>query len=72
MVNERGELFDGTTRTRIGSGDKLKDVFMVTTPRVVAAAREFFDCPTLQGVELEEYNEDGKVGSHWDERILVK
>ena len=48
--------------------------FAITTPKVKAAAREFFDCDELEGMELE--NQFGGVWSqmfnpHWKTRLLV-
>jgi hypothetical protein len=46
----------------------------VVTESVVTAGRDFFDCASLDGVELE--NQDPSrtcglsIGSHWEERIL--
>lgn len=48
-------------------------VFKVVLPKVVQRAREHFDCPTLNGAELE--NQDPSactiVGSHWEQRIFM-
>ncbi|MFK7897307.1 MAG: leishmanolysin-related zinc metalloendopeptidase [Myxococcota bacterium] len=43
-------------------------VTAVTTPAVVAAAQEQFDCPTLIGAELENQGEGAL--SHWEERTF--
>ncbi|ELR15262.1 leishmanolysin, putative [Acanthamoeba castellanii str. Neff] len=34
------------------------------------SAREFFGCPNLNGVELEDQGGQGTAGSHWEKRIL--
>ena len=47
-------------------------VARISTPRVKAAARAFFNCDTLEGAELE--NQDTSAGfvqgSHWEARTL--
>jgi leishmanolysin-like peptidase len=53
--------------------NKHECAFVVTTPRVVAMSRLYFDCPTLTGPELE--NQLKRVScsiidSHWKERLL--
>eukprot|EP01083_Nonionella_stella_P021261 58960_1 len=50
---------------------KLRAV--ITLPTVVEKAREFFDCATMEGVELEDYGVDwlGDPSSHWDNRIVA-
>eukprot|EP00947_MAST-08B_sp_MAST-8B-sp1_P003679 g3679.t1 len=49
-----------------------KCLFKVTTPSVLAKAREFFDCSTLNGAELENQptSSCSLIGSHWEQRIL--
>ena len=42
----------------------------VVSPAVVAAAREFFACPALQSVALEDQGGSGTRGSHWDQLLL--
>ncbi|CAK9060384.1 Leishmanolysin-like peptidase (Invadolysin) [Durusdinium trenchii] len=48
-------------------------VVRMTTPTVLAEARSFFDCPTLDGAELE--NQEGNgcsiIGSHWEQRVFA-
>lgn len=38
----------------------------ITTPAVRDAGREFFGCPTLQGVALENNGGGGTAGNHWE------
>ena len=47
-------------------------VHKMITPRVVDAVREFFDCPTLNGAELENQLTSAcdLQGSHWEQRIF--
>jgi len=44
----------------------------LTTPRVVAYIREFYNCSTLDGMELEDYNTDPTQGpgAHWEARLI--
>ena len=42
----------------------------IITPRVLAKGREFFDCASLTGVEIEDAGGGGTAGSHWESRIL--
>ena len=35
----------------------------------VCQAREFFDCDTLDGMELEDQGGDGTALAHWEQRI---
>jgi len=47
--------------------------YKVTSPKVLAFVRDFFNCSTLDGMELE--NEDpgsssGTPGSHWEKRLV--
>lgn len=66
--NENGELYpEGTLYKTVNI--RGKDKFMIVTPNVVVKAREAFGCSTMEGVELEEYNQIG-VSSLWDMRIM--
>lgn len=44
-----------------------QDVSIVTTPKVVQAARDHYNCPTLRGVPLENHNGGS---AHWESRII--
>ena len=43
----------------------------LNSPKLLKVAREYFDCPTLEGVELENQGGNGTEGSHWEARILL-
>ena len=44
---------------------------LLKTPQVLARARSYFECSTLEGVDLEDDGGSGSAGSHWEERQLV-
>ena len=44
---------------------------LIKSPRVVERARKYFNCPTLEGLELEEQGGTGSEISHWEQRILL-
>jgi len=46
------------------------DVRKLATPRVLAHARDHFNCPTLNGMELEGQGGSGTGASHWDSRLV--
>lgn len=51
--------------------DPLNCVHFMSTPNVLQAGRDYFDCQSLPGVELE--NQDTScalLASHWEERLL--
>ena len=43
----------------------------INSTKVVEVARKYFDCPSLEGVPLEEYGGSGTVGSHWEAKVLL-
>ena len=43
----------------------------LNSTKLLEVAREYFDCPTLEGVELENQGGTGTEGSHWEARILL-
>ena len=43
----------------------------LNSPKLLEVARKYYNCPTLQGVELENQGGNGTEGSHWETRILL-
>jgi len=43
----------------------------INSAKVVEVAKKYFNCSTVEGVELEDYGGSGTVGSHWESRILL-
>jgi hypothetical protein len=44
---------------------------LIITPKVVQAARKYFGCDTMMGVELENQGGSGTKGSHWESRVML-
>ncbi|KAM9977599.1 hypothetical protein ACTFIR_011466 [Dictyostelium discoideum] len=59
--------FDKRNTTADGSS-KLSN--MIVSPNVVSFVRKFFDCPSLEGAELEDQGGTGTEFSHWEKRIF--
>ncbi|XP_008516598.1 leishmanolysin-like peptidase isoform X2 [Equus asinus] len=45
-------------------------VYLLVTPRVVDEARKHFNCPILEGMELENQGGMGTELNHWEKRLL--
>uniref|UniRef100_A0A8C6IRZ9 Leishmanolysin-like peptidase n=1 Tax=Melopsittacus undulatus TaxID=13146 RepID=A0A8C6IRZ9_MELUD len=45
-------------------------VYLLVTPRVVEEARKHFNCPILEGMELENQGGMGTELNHWEKRLL--
>ena len=43
----------------------------IKSSKVLEVAKIYFNCESLEGVELEKFNGEGIIGSHWEERILL-
>ena len=43
----------------------------INSKKVVEVAKKYFNCSTIEGVELEEFGGSGTVSSHWESRILL-
>ena len=41
------------------------------SPKLLEVARKYFNCPSLEGVELENQGGEGTEASHWEARILL-
>jgi hypothetical protein len=48
-----------------------EDRTMIITPKVMAAARKYYDCDSLVGVELENQGGPGSAMTHWEQRIMA-
>uniref|UniRef100_A0A8C5MYD8 Leishmanolysin-like peptidase n=1 Tax=Leptobrachium leishanense TaxID=445787 RepID=A0A8C5MYD8_9ANUR len=46
------------------------DVFLLVTPRVTDEVRKHFNCPILEGMELENQGGIGTEMNHWEKRLL--
>ena len=66
-VKSDGSKYSSTTKTQTIRGVSK---ILLTTPNVVAKAKEAFGCSTLTGIELEEYGGAGTAGAHWDMRVM--
>eukprot|EP01113_Clastostelium_recurvatum_P012894 TRINITY_DN1672_c0_g1_i5.p1 TRINITY_DN1672_c0_g1~~TRINITY_DN1672_c0_g1_i5.p1 ORF type:complete len:735 (+),score=123.86 TRINITY_DN1672_c0_g1_i5:778-2982(+) len=72
------QVFGGGSRrsaevaTSVATSDgSTKQVYKITTPRVVAWVRDHFNCSDLDGAELEDLGGDGTKLSHWEKRIFM-
>lgn len=43
---------------------------MIVTPKVRAEVQSHFNCPELEGAELEDQGEDGTALTHWEKRVF--
>ena len=43
---------------------------LIASPKVIAAARRHFNCPTLEGVEIEDDGKELSKYKHWESRIM--
>ena len=44
---------------------------IIKTPKVLEVARKYFNCESIQGIELEDQGGTGSALSHWEQRILL-
>ena len=58
----------GMTTTKIFDGSFVS---FVNSPRVLTAARQHFNCTTINGVPLENQGGTGSAGSHWEARYML-
>ena len=43
---------------------------VLKTPKILETARNYFNCPTIDGVEIENEGGSGSAGAHWERAIL--
>lgn len=44
--------------------------YRIRSPNVLAHAREYFNCPDMDGVPVEDGGGSGSAGSHWEKIVL--
>lgn len=44
---------------------------LIKSPKVLEVAKKYFNCSTMQGVELEAQGGSGSAGSHWESRTML-
>eukprot|EP01017_Pseudomicrothorax_dubius_P014889 TRINITY_DN17391_c0_g1_i1.p1 TRINITY_DN17391_c0_g1~~TRINITY_DN17391_c0_g1_i1.p1 ORF type:complete len:340 (-),score=50.93 TRINITY_DN17391_c0_g1_i1:7-1026(-) len=65
--NEKTLPIDKILKEVVIRGEKTS---IVVLPKVVDWARKHFNCPELEGVELENQGPQGSRGSHWERRAF--
>ena len=72
FLNETFQYFpngyDGTIQKRTTRGIER---YFIVTEKVVNFAQEYYGCPSISGLELEDQDENGLPSSHWEARILL-
>ena len=58
------------TDWKVFGGDMNRVMNMMVTPKVVEEVRRHFNCPDLEGAELEDQGEEGTALTHWEKRIF--
>eukprot|EP00026_Physarum_polycephalum_P005243 Phypoly_transcript_05274.p1 GENE.Phypoly_transcript_05274~~Phypoly_transcript_05274.p1 ORF type:complete len:560 (+),score=50.63 Phypoly_transcript_05274:285-1964(+) len=66
-IDPSGKPYASVTKTFLINGKKITKII---TPRVVAAAKEHFGCPDIDGVPLEDGGDLSTSDSHWEKRIF--
>jgi len=71
MVHEFGHIFGFISWKQFQPNyvGKANGKYIWKGPKTLALAKEFYGCPTMEGVPLETLN--GKIGAHWNEEILA-
>nr|CAD7589812.1 unnamed protein product [Timema genevievae] len=54
----------------VHSGRVDREVTMMVTPKVLEEVRRHFNCPILEGAELEDQGEEGTALTHWEKRVF--
>ena len=44
---------------------------LIITPTVIQVAKKYFNCSSINGVELEDQGGEGSQDSHWEQRVLL-
>lgn len=55
---------------KVRTGTLNRMVTLMVTPKVVEEVRSHFNCPSLEGAELEDQGGDGTALTHWEKRLF--
>ena len=55
---------------QVHGGYVERSIQMIVTPRVRAEVQAHFNCPELEGAELEDQGGDGTALTHWEKRVF--
>lgn len=66
FIDENGDRYSALTVLTING----EDVLAVNSSKVLSYGREYYSCPNLQGVLLENEGGAGSAYSHWEVRTL--
>ncbi|CAK9806829.1 Leishmanolysin-like peptidase [Anthophora quadrimaculata] len=55
---------------QVHNGYVERSMQMIVTPKVRAEVQAHFNCPELEGAELEDQGEDGTALTHWEKRVF--
>lgn len=55
---------------QVHGGYVERSMQMIVTPRVRAEVQAHFNCPELEGAELEDQGEEGTAVTHWEKRVF--
>nr|XP_034194018.1 leishmanolysin-like peptidase [Osmia lignaria] len=79
LLNEKLQTHqwsENTIKTVVRSSWQVHDGYVertmqiIVTPKVRAEVRAHFNCPELEGAELEDQGEDGTALTHWEKRVF--
>jgi len=79
MSSSMTRWFNQTSNSIYNSADILKQVVndplfgnftKLVTPEVLYNFRNYYNCPTIDGVPLENYPSSGTFGHHWESRLI--
>ncbi|KAF7258263.1 hypothetical protein EG68_04664 [Paragonimus skrjabini miyazakii] len=63
---------DTVDRTwKSAKGTFMRRIKVLKTPMLLMTAREHFNCPTLDGVDLENQGGDATAGAHFEKRLVM-
>ena len=70
ILGFNSDFFSTLNATVNGSVRNGTPVRYILTPNVLQYVREFFNCPTLVGAELENQGGNGTQWNHWEKRLF--
>ncbi|KAK4470982.1 hypothetical protein MN116_006485 [Schistosoma mekongi] len=66
LIPSDNTMINITREWESSAGNFTKTFYSFITPAVLAAARKHLKCPNLDGVDLENQNNVGPIGTHWE------
>ena len=51
--------------------DENDNKYYINSPNVIKFAKKYYNCSSIERIQLEDYGDAGGIGSHWESKLLL-